>query len=51
MPNILQHKSWHVWNRDVIEKIDKDEKQHKEEEEKKKRRLEDIVISKCFMNI
>jgi hypothetical protein len=34
--NILMHKSWHVWNRDNLEKIERDEKEHADKEAVKK---------------
>jgi hypothetical protein len=37
--NILQHKSWNVWNRDNIEKVLKDERELAEKEEKKRAQL------------
>ncbi len=37
--NILQHKSWNVWNRDNIEKVLKDERELAEKEEKKRQQL------------
>jgi hypothetical protein len=35
---ILPHKSWHVWNRDNVEKVKRDERLHKEEQERKAER-------------
>ena len=37
--NILQHKSWNVWNRDNIEKVLKDERELAEKEEVKRKQL------------
>ena len=37
--NILQHKSWNVWNRDNIEKVLKDERELAEKEEQKRQQL------------
>jgi len=42
MTNILQHKSWHVWNRDNRAKVEKDVAAHKEVEEKKRKRVLEI---------
>jgi len=42
MTNILQHKSWHVWNRDNRAKVEKDVAAHKEQEEKKRKRVLEI---------
>jgi hypothetical protein len=31
---ILPHKSWNVWNRDNIEKVQRDERLHEEEQQR-----------------
>ena len=43
--DILQHKSWHVWNRDNRAKVEKDVAAHKEVEEKKRKRVLEIVCT------
>jgi hypothetical protein len=40
--NILQHKSWNVWNRDNIEKVLRDEREHKEKEGEEHRRRGEV---------
>lgn len=39
---ILRHKKWHVWNRENIEKVKKDERLHREELEANARKSRDI---------
>lgn len=41
---ILPHKSWHVWNRDNIEKVKRDERLHKEEQEQKAEKQRCVMI-------
>lgn len=41
--DILQHKSWHVGNRDARAKVERDVAAHKEAEEKKRKRTLEIV--------
>jgi len=40
--NILQQKSWHVWKADNIEKVEKDEEEHRAQVQKEKSRQRDI---------
>jgi len=40
--NILGQKSWHVWKADNIEKVEKDEEEHREQLAKEKSRQKDI---------
>jgi hypothetical protein len=41
--NILQHKSWHVWTQKNIEKVRKDQEEHRKQEDRKRKRELDIV--------
>jgi hypothetical protein len=41
--NILQHKTWNVWNRDTLQKIDRDEREHKEHVTKERKQEADNV--------
>jgi hypothetical protein len=48
---ILRHKTWHVWNRENIEKVKKDERLHREEMERKReneRKLHSEQILEIF---
>jgi hypothetical protein len=48
---ILRHKTWHVWNRENIEKVKKDERLHREEMEakrEKERKLHSEQILESF---
>ncbi|ELR18324.1 uncharacterized protein ACA1_371740 [Acanthamoeba castellanii str. Neff] len=40
--NILQHKSWHVWTQKNIEKVRKDQEEHRKQEDRKRKRELDI---------
>jgi hypothetical protein len=52
--NISQHKTWHPWNRDALEKVARDKAQVKADKEKAEKRQRDLVISRllpnCFKN-
>ena len=37
---ILKHKSWHVWNRDNREKVERDEANARAEEDEKRHRAD-----------
>jgi hypothetical protein len=42
---ILPHKSWHVWNRDNIEKVKRDERLHREAGEAKAEKERQVALA------